>query len=102
MTKLLLQEDATHNPYPTPESPPLLERPDQNGLTPLAIAAYLGNAAMVELLVDGGGDQLSATPSWAVEMSAWDHYCFSPLHHAASQGHSAVVRILGDRMLSSG
>ena len=105
IVQLLLKRDMGRNPRPTLERPALLEIPDKNGLTPLAIAAFIGNAEMVNVLIEGDAERdegSGMTTSWAAKIDAQDLHMRTPIHHAADQGHSEVVRILGERMLSMG
>eukprot|EP00976_Prorocentrum_cordatum_P100352 1192197-Prorocentrum_minimum.AAC.5 len=59
---------------------------DAHGETPLHVAADLGNAWLVRLLLRKGASANPTTPVTAV----------TPLHLAAKEGHTAVVRELLD------
>jgi ankyrin repeat protein len=56
----------------------------------LALAAQLGHAKVVELLLDAGEDPNRYNPERL-------HAHGTPLHHAALNGHLAVVRLLVER-----
>lgn len=56
----------------------------------LALAAQLGHAPVVRLLLDAGEDPDRFNPEGA-------HSHATPLHHAALAGHAAVVELLVDR-----
>jgi ankyrin repeat protein len=60
---------------------------DSAGYTPLHYAARAGHAAIVRLLLDGGGDVNARTRAGGA----------TPLHRAAYQGHLEVVRLLVER-----
>merc|ERR1712232_427840 len=60
-----------------------IEKSDRNGMTPLSIAAYLGNLEMCRLLIGFG-----------CSMSSVDKQNFTPLHHAAKNGHKDVCHLL--------
>jgi hypothetical protein len=55
-----------------------------------ALAAQLGHAPLVRLLLDAGEDPDRYNPPGA-------HAHATPLHHAALAGHAAVVELLADR-----
>ncbi len=60
---------------------------DSAGYTPLHYAARAGHAAIVRMLLDGGGDVNARTRAGGA----------TPLHRAANQGHLEVVRLLVER-----
>jgi cytohesin len=59
---------------------------NNNGSTPLHIAAYKGHVEIVKILLDRGAD-----------LNAKDNTGHAPLHWAAIEGHVDVVRVLLDR-----
>jgi ankyrin repeat protein len=60
---------------------------DSAGYTPLHYAARAGHAAIVRMLLDGGGDVNARTRAGGA----------TPLHRAANQGHQQVVQLLVER-----
>jgi ankyrin repeat protein len=56
---------------------------DQNGLTPLNLAAYKGNVELVKYLLARGADR-----------QIGDNEGSLPIHNAAAAGHTAVVELL--------
>jgi ankyrin repeat protein len=65
-----------------------INKADDDGVTPLYIAAELGQEAIVRALIEAGADVNKATDN------GW-----TPLSIAAQEGHTAIVQILNDAVL---
>ena len=59
-----------------------VDKPNNNGSTPLYISADSGNTEVVRLLVEGGADANIAVDGW------------TPLEAAREEDHEAIVALL--------
>ena len=69
----------------------VLQLADLNGITPLAIAAFQGNVAMMETLIDHGANYVQR-----------DRLGLTPIHYAAYAGNLAVVELVGKKLVRPG